>query len=297
MNRRRRRPGERRPQTKLPGMEVAVEARERGGRGKDPLRRHGRRVLAKRLWPSLSTMRAGQSVVSGASRAETKPGRSDATLASSASTTGSRAKRSPRRLKLDWRLQATGGSFSHYVATFYSASFTLTGNDGKRVGSITRKFMKDAGKRQGRLPSYFELRRILDSRAAAPRRTSSERASRCTRRSELKGDHSHRWSGKGRYVWASYGFEAPKREVDRFRYLFKEHIAAAGRKILPSRRNGYVLPQRTRDILKESRRNQRYTHLADFEHGGEARQNWLLNVGDGVPMWHGKVTIDPAPGA
>lgn len=281
-------------QTKLPGMgSGGGGAGSGGGEGKTLYDVTGGGAGKAPMAIALHHEGQAKSASLGASAQETKPvvhaddatrffgehhGITRETLAETFSSTGV--------------FKATGGSFSHYGDT-YSASFTLTGNDGKRVGSITRKFMKDASGNVSVYHSYFELEdpRLQGSGAA---KDVFRKSVQMYEKIGVKEITVTAGLSKGRYVWASYGFEAPKREVDRFRYLFKEHIAAAGRKDPSFAANGYVLPQRTRDILKKADEIKSMQHLADFEHGGEKLgKNWLLNVGDGAPMWHGKVTIDP----
>lgn len=183
-------------------------------------------------------------------------------------------------------------------------SYSLRDASGQRVGSLSRNFRKDD---KGRISVYhadFQLNDSAQGSGAAKKMFAS--AVMMYKKAGVKEITVSAGLDKGRYVWASFGFQAPAHEVERFKSSFvnhlntaaQEHERAASAAAAGNPRNQITKVEKAKAVklraaaVAATTKIKTMQHIADFKHGGvKFGKDWLLNVGNSMPMWHGKITL------
>jgi hypothetical protein len=158
-----------------------------------------------------------------------------------------------------------------------SVDFHLTDASGRKVGEITRTFKREDGRLVVK-HDFFEIsdERMQGTGAAKDVFRKSVALYEKTGVAEIKVEAG---LSCGRYVWASYGFQARPQDVALFRTEFARTLRVTGRADDANRVEKYTSMQQIADHK-----------LAD---GTPAGKNWLLSKDGGqrMPMWEGSLRL------
>lgn len=166
-------------------------------------------------------------------------------------------------------------SMIHDSGSLY-VDFHLTDASGRKVGEITRTFKREGGKLVVK-HDFFEIsdEKMQGTGAAKDVLRKSVALYEKTGVSEIKVEAG---LSCGRYVWASYGFQARPQDVAKFRSEFARTLRVTGRGDA-----GVVEKYTSMQQIADHK-------LAD---GTPAGKNWLLSKDGGqrMPMWEGTLKL------